>query len=86
MSKIEIADYAQTAGERRKQTSARDGKQPGDPVRAAQAIIDAVASPNPPAHLLLGANALELARKDLEIKKRDFDDWEATTLGADYPQ
>jgi NAD(P)-dependent dehydrogenase (short-subunit alcohol dehydrogenase family) len=84
-SKIEIADYAETAGIRRKLTFARSGKQPGDPVRAAQAIIDVVASPNPPLHLLLGAPALELARKGLESKKHDFDAWKKTTLGADYP-
>jgi NAD(P)-dependent dehydrogenase (short-subunit alcohol dehydrogenase family) len=84
-SKIEIADYAETAGVRRKQTFARSGKQQGDPVRAAQAIIDVVASPNPPLHLLLGASALELARKGLESKKHDFDAWEKTTLGVDYP-
>jgi NAD(P)-dependent dehydrogenase (short-subunit alcohol dehydrogenase family) len=84
-SKIEIADYASTAGERRKQTFARSGNQQGDPVRAAQAIIDVVASPEPPHHLLLGAPALALARQDLENKKREFDAWEKTTLGADYP-
>jgi NADP-dependent 3-hydroxy acid dehydrogenase YdfG len=85
-SKTEIADYAETAGVRRQQTFARDGKQQGDPMRAAQAIIDAVNAPNTPFHLLLGAPALELARKDLEAKKREFDTWEATTLGADYPE
>jgi NADP-dependent 3-hydroxy acid dehydrogenase YdfG len=84
-SKTEIADYADTVGIRRKQTFARSGNQQGDPVRAAQAIIDVVASPNPPLHLLLGKPALELARNDLEAKKRDFDTWEKTTLGADYP-
>jgi NADP-dependent 3-hydroxy acid dehydrogenase YdfG len=84
-SKIEIADYADTAGIRRTQTFARSGNQQGDPVRAAQAIIDVVASPNPPLHLLLGKPAIELARKDLEAKKRDFDSWETETLGADFP-
>jgi NAD(P)-dependent dehydrogenase (short-subunit alcohol dehydrogenase family) len=84
-SMIEIADYAQTAGVRRQQTFARSGNQQGDPVRAAQAIIDAVASPDTPRHLLLGAPALDLARRDLEAKKQEFDAWEATTLGADYP-
>lgn len=84
-SNIEIADYAETAGIRRKQTFARSGNQQGDPKRAAQAIIDVVASPDPPLHLLLGRPALELARKDLEAKKHDFDTWEGVTLGADYP-
>ncbi len=84
-SKTEIADYAETAGLRRKQTAARSGNQQGDPVRAAQAIIDVVAAAEPPLHLLLGAPALDLARKDLVSKARDFDTWEKTTHGADYP-
>jgi NAD(P)-dependent dehydrogenase (short-subunit alcohol dehydrogenase family) len=84
-SKTIIADYAETAGLRRQQTYARSGKQQGDPVRAAQAIIDAVAAPNTPLHLLLGAPALDLARKDLDAKRQTFDAWEDVTLGADYP-
>ena len=84
-SKTVIEDYAPTAGFRREQTFARDGKQPGDPIRAAQAIIDAVEAPNTPRHLLLGAPALGMAREDLARKAREFSEWEATTLGADYP-
>ena len=84
-SATRIADYDGTAGIRREQTFARSGNQQGDPVRAAQAMIDVVASPNPPLHLLLGAPALDLARKDLKAKAAEFDSWEATTLSADYP-
>ncbi|AXF11989.1 oxidoreductase [Paraburkholderia graminis] len=80
-----IDDYAATAGERRKQTEARSGNQAGDPVRAAQAIIDAALSDKPPLRLLLGKTALELARKKLDFMRGDFDAWEATTVGADYP-
>jgi len=80
-----IDDYAATAGERRKQTEARSGNQAGDPVRAAQAIIDAALSDKPPLRLLLGKTALELARKKLDFMRGDFDAWEATTAGADYP-
>ncbi|MDX7951541.1 oxidoreductase [Lichenihabitans sp. Uapishka_5] len=85
-SATEIDDYAATAGERRKQTFARDGKQVGDPVRAAEAIIQAVTAPKPPRHLLLGKPALDLARQKLAALKADFDTWEAVTLGADYPE
>lgn len=84
-SKVEIEDYAETAGVRRKQTAERSGKQQGDPVRAAQAIIDVVAAEDPPRHLLLGKPALDLARKDLELKKKDYDAWEKVTVGADFP-
>jgi len=85
-SATRISDYDATAGERRKQTEARSGNQPGDPVRGAQAIITAVLSENPPRHLLLGRPALELARKKLEALRADFDAWEDVTAGADYPQ
>ncbi|MEQ5842477.1 oxidoreductase [Paraburkholderia acidicola] len=85
-SATQITDYSATAGERRKQTEARSGNQPGDPVRAAQAIIDAALSDTPPLRLLLGKMALELARKKLDLLRHDFDTWEATTVGADFPQ
>jgi NAD(P)-dependent dehydrogenase (short-subunit alcohol dehydrogenase family) len=85
-SATRIEDYAETAGERRRQTEARSGKQPGDPVRGAQAIIDAALSDEPPLRLLLGKMALELARRKLESMRTDFDAWEATTLGADFPE
>jgi NAD(P)-dependent dehydrogenase (short-subunit alcohol dehydrogenase family) len=85
-SETVIDDYASTAGERRKQTDARSGKQAGDPVRAAQAIIDAALSDTPPLRLLLGKTALDLAYKKLDSLRADFDTWRATTEGADYPE
>ena len=85
-SATRIEDYEATAGERRKQTAARSGNQAGDPVRAAQAIIDAALSDTPPLRLLLGKTALELARKKLDTLRKDFDTWEATTVGADFSE
>ena len=85
-SATRIDDYDATAGERRRQTEARSGKQAGDPVRGAQAIITAVLSDNPPRHLLLGKPALELARRKLDALRADFDAWEEVTLGADFPE
>jgi len=85
-SATRIDAYDQTAGERRKQTEARSGNQAGDPVRAAQAIIDAALSDTPPLRLLLGKAALELARKKVDLLKHDFDTWEKTTVGADFPE
>jgi NAD(P)-dependent dehydrogenase (short-subunit alcohol dehydrogenase family) len=84
-SATRLDDYAATAGERRKLITGRSGNQAGDPVRAAQAIIDAAWSETPPLRLLLGQGALALARKKLELLRTDFDAWEATTLGADFP-
>jgi NAD(P)-dependent dehydrogenase (short-subunit alcohol dehydrogenase family) len=84
-SPTHLEAYAATAGERRKLITGRSGNQPGDPVRAAQAIIDAALSNTPPLRLLLGQWALGLARKKLDALRHDFDAWEATTLGADFP-
>jgi NAD(P)-dependent dehydrogenase (short-subunit alcohol dehydrogenase family) len=82
---VEIADYAATAGAVRRQMREQSGKQPGDPVRAASAIIQAVEAPNPPLHLLLGKDALRLAHEKLDVLRRDFDTWQNVTVGADFP-
>ena len=83
--RVEIADYAATAGAVRRELRELSGKQPGDPIRAANAIIQAIESPNPPLHLLLGKDALRLAREKLDALRREFDAWEETTVGADFP-
>jgi NAD(P)-dependent dehydrogenase (short-subunit alcohol dehydrogenase family) len=83
--RVEIADYAATAGAVRRELRELSGKQPGDPIRAANAIIQAIESPNPPLHLLLGKDALRMAREKLSTLRRDFDAWEETTVGADFP-
>ena len=85
-SKNRIADYAPTAGKNLEDLRGHSGKQAGDPVRAAAAIIAAVESPNPPLHLLLGKAALKGARGKLDSLKKDFDAWEKTTVEADFPE
>ncbi len=80
-----ISEYAGTAWKNIESLRASSGKQPGDPVRAAAAIIDAVESANPPLRLLLGKAALKGARIKLDMLKRDFDAWEQTTINADTP-
>lgn len=85
-SKRQIDDYAATAGVRRGQSRAGSGKQPGDPVRASQAIVKAVESPNPPHHLLLGNAAFKAATAKLEDLRKEFSAWEAVSRGADFPQ
>ncbi|MDQ6815681.1 MAG: oxidoreductase [Bacteroidota bacterium] len=85
-AKTVIDDYATTAGQNKNDIRGYSGNQPGDPVRAAKAIIEAVDSENPPMRLLLGAAALKGARNKLEQLKKDFDAWEETTVGADFPK
>ena len=82
---VEITDYAATAGAVRRQMRELSGNEPGDPVRAARAIIQAVEATNPPLHLLLGKDALRMAHEKLNVLRRDFDAWENVTVGADFP-
>ncbi|MEI9980205.1 MAG: oxidoreductase [Edaphobacter sp.] len=84
-SATRIADYDQTAGKRREQSKANSGKQVGDPVRGAQAIIDTITSENPPLRLVLGKPGLELVEKKLQAVQKDLDAWRETTLSADFP-
>ncbi|MCJ9695763.1 oxidoreductase [Rhizobium sp. PRIMUS64] len=80
-----IDDYAETSGKRRQATRSVSGNQPGDPVRAATAIISAFEADEPPLRLLLGAPALKIARERLDALRANFEAWAETTLSADFP-
>ena len=84
-SAIVIDDYAASAHQNKNSIRGYSGNQPGDPERAAKAIIKAVESENPPLRLLLGVAALKNARLKLDQLKNDFDTWAETTFGADFP-
>lgn len=85
-SPIVIEDYHATAGANKAAIRGYSGAQPGDPARAAKAMVAVVESENPPLRLLLGEAALKGARNKLEQLKKDFDAWEETTIGADFPK
>jgi NAD(P)-dependent dehydrogenase (short-subunit alcohol dehydrogenase family) len=70
-----IDDYAETAGQRRKENDTVHGTQPGDPARAARAIIEVVATPRPPSLLLLGADALATTTAILDGQRAEVEDW-----------
>jgi NAD(P)-dependent dehydrogenase (short-subunit alcohol dehydrogenase family) len=80
-----IADYEKSAGQHRRETMERSGKQPGDPARAAEAIIKAVQSPAPPRHLVLGRAGFDNVEHQLRSMLQEADQWQATSLAADYP-
>jgi NAD(P)-dependent dehydrogenase (short-subunit alcohol dehydrogenase family) len=81
-----IADYAETAGARLAATSGRSGQQPGDPVRAAEAMIAITQAENPPRHLVLGAFGVEAVTKTLRETLAEIEAWRQTALATDYPQ
>jgi NAD(P)-dependent dehydrogenase (short-subunit alcohol dehydrogenase family) len=80
-----IPDYEATAGRRKGEIRGYSGAQPGDPKRAAAAIIQAVEADNAPLRLLLGKAALAGARVKIDQLKTDFDAWAEVTEGADFP-
>jgi NAD(P)-dependent dehydrogenase (short-subunit alcohol dehydrogenase family) len=85
-SKRQINDYMATAGSVRQAVRASSGKQPGDPMRAAKAIVDAVASGHSPHHLLLGNDAFDGAMAKLDELREAFTAGEAVARAADFPK
>jgi len=81
-----IADYKDTIGARLETTAGYSGQQPGDPVRAARAIIKAVEASDPPKHLVLGAIALDGVRDKLKETLAEIEAWAETSREADYPE
>jgi NAD(P)-dependent dehydrogenase (short-subunit alcohol dehydrogenase family) len=80
-----ISDYAETAGAFKDMIRGYSGNQPGDPVRAAKAIIKAVEAENSPLYLFLGKAALKGAREQIEFLTNEIESWVETTEGADFP-
>lgn len=78
-----IADYDRSSGKFLRLLETMDGKQPGDPVRAAEAIIAAVESATPPLRLVLGKYANDKARKKFADAEKERAAWEPIGLSTD---
>lgn len=81
----QIAEYAATAGKRIAATETRSGKQPGDPVRAAQAMIDVFKDARPPRHLVLGAFGVDAVTAKLKERLAEVEAWRAVGVATDFP-
>jgi NAD(P)-dependent dehydrogenase (short-subunit alcohol dehydrogenase family) len=79
-----IADYAGTAGRRRKEHDTVHGTQNGDPAKAAQALITAVESAEPPGFLLLGKDALDTYRDSTDAQLAEVRAWEEVTAATGF--
>ncbi|QWT18628.1 oxidoreductase [Bacillus sp. NP157] len=78
-----IADYDAVFDPIRKAREEKSGKQLGDPPKAARAMLAAIGSATPPAHLVLGSDALGLIRDKLAATARELAEWEAVTVSTD---
>jgi NAD(P)-dependent dehydrogenase (short-subunit alcohol dehydrogenase family) len=80
-----IAAYAATVHQRLDGLARNNGRECGDPARAAEAILSIVDHPDPPLNLVLGRVGLEVVREKLASLTAEIDAWEQLTLSADYP-
>ena len=82
----QIADYASTAGTRMQGTADGSGSQAGDPVRAAQAMIDVTENENPPRHLVLGAWGVDAVANKLKATLAEVEAWRDVGIATDFPK
>ncbi|MGL5872952.1 MAG: oxidoreductase [Xenococcaceae cyanobacterium] len=79
-----MPDYAETSGKMIQWVQDIDGKQPGDPAKAAQAMIKVVASENPPLRLALGEDAVNGIDQKLESMKAELDAWKDVSMNTAF--
>ncbi len=77
-----IADYAEISGKTRELVQAMDGKQPGDPVKAAAAMIQVVESDDPPLRLALGEDAVNGIIQKLESMRAGLEQWKDVSINT----
>jgi NAD(P)-dependent dehydrogenase (short-subunit alcohol dehydrogenase family) len=80
----EIDAYADTVGQTRDYMVRIAGTQPGDPRKAAAAILTALDAPEPPLRLALGADAVDAIRAKHERLRADLDGWEAVSRATAF--
>jgi NAD(P)-dependent dehydrogenase (short-subunit alcohol dehydrogenase family) len=78
-----IDDYAESVGQAREAFAEMDGTQPGDPARAARAIVEAVDIDEPPLRLPLGQMALDGIRAKLGGQLEELERWERLSATTD---
>ncbi|ARB28060.1 oxidoreductase [Pseudomonas tolaasii] len=79
-----IADYDATFDAVRAARLARSGRQDGDPAKAAQVMMQVVASAEPPAHVLLGNDAVDHVTAKLNALRAEIDAWEPISRSTDF--
>lgn len=79
-----IEDYAPVSGTFLKWLEDMDGKQPGDPDKAAAAMIQVVESDNPPLRLALGADAVAAIEEKLKSVQAELDAWKEVSVNTAF--
>lgn len=79
-----IADYDGLARDAERIMADQAGNEPGDPAKAAQAILTIADVDDPPLHLLLGEDALKYAGYAAAGLQADIDAWKVTSLSIGF--
>jgi hypothetical protein len=79
-----IPDYDATVGATARFQRDYDGKQPGDPKKAAQAILKIAEMNAPPLRLLLGSDAFNGALRNDQLKIQSDKEWGDLSKSTDY--
>ncbi|KRB51349.1 oxidoreductase [Rhizobium sp. Root708] len=79
-------EYDQVVGAAARTQRAYDGRQPGDPQKAAQAILQVARANAPPLRLALGSDAVKAIRAASQRRQIELDGWEELSLSTDFEQ
>ena len=79
-----ISDYDSIMDPIRAAREAKSGNQPGDPAKAAQAVLALVEAENPPVRLYLGEDALALVTQKLEAMREEISTWEGLSRSTHF--
>ncbi|MFJ8009915.1 oxidoreductase [Streptomyces fagopyri] len=80
-----VPDYDMVFGPLRAVRQAKDGRQAGDPLRAAKALLEVLDSDKPPVHLVLGSDALRLVEQGQRQLSDDVAAWSELSVSTDFP-
>jgi len=80
----EIADYAASVGEMRTAMTHANKKQPGDPVKLAQAFLKLGHTEKPPVHLPLGSDTLAIYKQKTAAFEKEINEWHEVIVGTDH--
>ena len=78
--------YKETVGKTAAMQRQYDGRQPGDPAKAAAAIIEVTQTDQPPLRLVLGRDAYARAERTDEGRLAELRAWRPTSVSTDFPR
>jgi NAD(P)-dependent dehydrogenase (short-subunit alcohol dehydrogenase family) len=84
-SERSLSDYNEVYDPIREARRRSNGHQPGDPERAAAAILRVINDEDPPRHLVLGSAALDALAASRAAFDTDVRRWETLTRSTDFP-